>query len=238
MIRPVLELTDVSKAYGGLRPLRIQQLTVAAGQRVAILGFDQPMAEVFVNLITGAALPDRGTVAAFGRPTSAIVDSAEWLTFVDRFGIVSERAVLLEGMTVLQNLALPYTLEIEPPPDATRIQAERLAEEVGLPAVLWSARIADLDGTARAAVRIARALALDPGILLLEHPTAGVERDRVPALGSRIRAVSERRSAAVVAVTADQVFADALSGRTFQLEPATGRLTERGQNRWFRRRLG
>ena len=88
------------------------------------------------------------------------------------------------------------------------------------------------------AVRLKRPLALDPGILLLEHPTAGVERDRVPALGSRIRAVSERRSAAVVAVTADQVFADALSGRTFQLEPATGRLTERGQNRWFRRRLG
>jgi ABC-type transporter Mla maintaining outer membrane lipid asymmetry ATPase subunit MlaF len=236
--QPVLELTDVSKAYGGLRPLRIQQLKVAAGERVSILGFDQPMAEVFVNLVTGATLPDRGTVAAFGRPTSAIVDSAEWLTSVDRFGIVSDRAVLLEGMTVLQNLALPYTLDIEPPADDTRMQAERLAQEVGLPVALWSARIADLDGAARVAVRIARALALDPPILLLEHPTAMVDRAGVAALGSTIHDVSERRSAAVVALTVDQVFADSLSGRTFQLEPATGRLTERGRNRWFRRSLG
>ena len=236
MTPPALDLTDVSKAYGGLRPLRIHQLTVPAGQRVAILGFDQPMAEVFVNLVTGAALPDRGTVAVFGRPTSAIVDSAEWLTFVDHFGIVSDRAVMLEALTVLQNLALPFTLDIEPPSDGTRMQAERLAAEVGVPSVLWRARIADLDGTARASVRLGRALALDPAVLLLEHPTAAVDRGQVAALGSRIRAVSERRGAAVVALTADRVFADSLSGRTFQLEPATGRLSERGGNRWFRRR--
>ena len=58
----------------------------------------------------------RGEVRVFGRPTSAIADSADWLATVDRFGIVSERAVLLEALTVVQNLAMPFTLEIEPPP--------------------------------------------------------------------------------------------------------------------------
>jgi ABC-type transporter Mla maintaining outer membrane lipid asymmetry ATPase subunit MlaF len=230
---PVLELTDISKGYGGLRPLRIERLTVPAGQRLAILGFDQPMAEVFVNLVTGATLPDRGTVTVFGRPTSAIVDSAEWLTFVDQFGIVSDRAVMLEAMTVLQNLALPFTLEIEPPPDEARMQAERLAEEVGLPGAQWNTPIAELDGAARACVRLARALALDPAILLLEHPTAAVDRGQVAWLASRIRAVSDGRGAAVVAVTADQVFADALGGRALQLNPATGRMNDRGAHRWF-----
>ena len=80
-------------------------------------GFDQPSAEVFVNLATGATLPDAGDVSVFGRPTTAIDDSADWLATVDRFGIVSERAVLLDALTVIQNLAMPFTLEIEPPPD-------------------------------------------------------------------------------------------------------------------------
>ena len=112
MTSPVLALTDVVKAYGGLRPLRLKRLTVMPGECVAILGFDQPMAETFVNLATGASLPDAGSVEALGRPTSAIADSDEWLAFVDRFGIVSERAVMLEPLTVVQNLAVPFTLDI------------------------------------------------------------------------------------------------------------------------------
>ena len=67
------------KDYRGLRPLRIERLTLAAGEQVALLGFDQPAAEVFVNLITGATLPDPGEVRVLGRPTAAITDSADWL---------------------------------------------------------------------------------------------------------------------------------------------------------------
>ena len=70
---PVLvQLEGVSKQYGGLRPFRIQQLSVAAGERVALVGFDQPMAEVFVNLVTGASLPEAGSVDVFGRPSSRL----------------------------------------------------------------------------------------------------------------------------------------------------------------------
>ena len=95
MTGAVLEFSGTSKAYGGLRPLRIAALRVAAGDRVAILGLDQPSAEVFVNLATGATLPDAGDVSVFGRPTRTIDDSADWLATVDRFGIVSERAEAL-----------------------------------------------------------------------------------------------------------------------------------------------
>src|SRR5436309_1263089 len=88
----VVSLTDISKDYRGLRPLRIQELRVGAGERVALLGFDPPSAEVFVNVLTGAALPDSGSVVLFGRPSAEIADAAEWLAIVDRFGIVTERA--------------------------------------------------------------------------------------------------------------------------------------------------
>jgi hypothetical protein len=68
------------------------------------VGLDQVAAEVFTNLVTGAILPETGDIRVFGRPTSAIADSDDWLATVDRFGIVSERAVLLDQLSVLQNL--------------------------------------------------------------------------------------------------------------------------------------
>ena len=81
-----------------------------------LIGFDRPAAEVFVSLITGAALPDKGEVISLGRPTHDIADSDEWLAFVERFGIVSDRIVLLEAMTVAQNLAISFDLELDPVP--------------------------------------------------------------------------------------------------------------------------
>jgi ABC-type sugar transport system ATPase subunit len=63
---PILEISGVSKDYHALRPLRIEHLTVIAGEHVALRGLDQTMAVLFVNLITGATLPDRGEIQASG----------------------------------------------------------------------------------------------------------------------------------------------------------------------------
>ncbi len=238
MTTAVLEFAGTSKDYRGLRPLRIERLIVAAGEQIAILGFDQVSAEVFINLATGATLPDAGEISVFGRPTSAIADSADWLATFDRFGIVSERAVLLDQLTVVQNLAIPFTLEIEPPPDDIRQRAERLAAEVGLPASTWTRSVAELDAVRRARVRLGRALALDPAVLLLEHVSAGLDRNDVPKLGADMRAIAARRAVAIVAATADEPFARAVASRVLTLELATGRLSERKGLRWFGGRVG
>src|SRR4051794_5042112 len=111
-----LHMRDVEKAYGGLRPLRIRELRVAAGSRAMLVGFDRPAAETLVNLVTGATLPDKGEVQSLGVPTATIVDSEAWLSFVERFGIVSDRVVLLGAMTVTQNLALSFDLDLDPVP--------------------------------------------------------------------------------------------------------------------------
>ena len=238
MTAPALELAGVSKSYGGLRPLRIQQLTVAAGEHVALMGLDQPMAEVFMNLVTGAWLPEHGDVKVFGQPTAAIADSAEWLTVVDRFGIVTERAVLLDALTLLQNLAVPFTLDIEPMPDDVARRAAELARELDIPSSQWEQPVGALDAAGRARVRIARALALDPPVILLDHPTATLDRDEVVPIGEHLRAVATRRGAAIVAVTADQTFAAAVAGRLLTLDASTGRLTESRRSRWFGRLIG
>jgi ABC-type polar amino acid transport system ATPase subunit len=233
---PILTILGLSKDYHGLRPLRIQQFTLRAAERVALLGFDRPSAELFVNLVTGATLPEAGSVTVFGRATSTIADSAEWLAIVDRFGIVSDRAVLLDHLSVIQNLALPFTLDIEPPAAEVGRRAAALAAEVGLADARWEQRVADLDAAGHARVRLARALALDPAVLLLEHVSAGMEGDAARALAGDIRVVSTARGAALVALTADERFAHAVASRVLTLDPATGRLSERRRG-WLSRRL-
>jgi predicted ABC-type transport system involved in lysophospholipase L1 biosynthesis ATPase subunit len=234
----VVQLAGVSKDYRGLRPLRIQQLTVGAAEQIAMLGFDQPSAEVFVNLVTGATLPDAGTVSLFGRPTAAISDSADWLAVVDRFGIVSERAVLLDQLSVIQNLAMPFTLEIEPPPEDVRLRAAALAAEVGLPEDTWTKPVASLDAAGRMRVRLGRALALDPAVLLLEHASAGLGLETSKAFAADLRSAAARRGAAIIAATADEAFARAVATRVVRLEPGTGRLKEEGRFAWLRGRPG
>lgn len=236
MTPPIIELTAVSKDYHGLRPLRIEKLALAEGELAAILGLDQPMAETFINLVTGAMLPDRGEVKIFGRPTASIDDSADWLSVVDRFGIVSERAVLLNALSVIQNLSIPFTLDIDPPPDDVRERAILLAEEVGLRQADWLRPVSELDAEGRVRIRAARALALDPKVLLIEHASAGLTPDAATALGADVRQIALRRGCALLAVTADPRFASAAAPRVLTLDPASGRLSE-PHGRWslFRR---
>jgi ABC-type transporter Mla maintaining outer membrane lipid asymmetry ATPase subunit MlaF len=233
---PIIEITALSKDYHGLRPLRIEKLTLEAGDLVAIVGLDQPMAETFVNLVTGATLPDRGEVILFGRPTAAINDSTEWLSVVDRFGIVSERAVLLDALSVIQNLAIPFTLDIDPLAGDVRERAVQLAREVGLLETDWLRSVSDLDAAGRIRIRLARALALDPDALLLEHANAGLSADAAAVLGADIRRIASKRGCALVALTAAPEFAAAVASRVLALDAASGRLSERGRN-WslFRR---
>lgn len=234
MTPALVEFAGVSKAYGGLRPLRIANLRVDAGEQVAILGLDEPSAETFVNLTTGTTLPDSGEVRVFGRPTSAIADSSDWLATVDRFGILGVRAVLLDRLTVVQNLVMPFTLQIEPPPDLERGRAEALAREVGLADTSWAAALASLDASGTMRVRLGRALAFGPDVLIVEHATAGLPRDAVQPLAADIRRIAERRGIAVVALTADDGFAAAVARRVLTHDAASGRLKERG-GRWIHR---
>ena len=73
----VLQIRDVQKKYGALRPLRLRSLDVMRGATVALVGLDAAAAEIFVNLVTGAMLPDTGQVRVFGVDTAA---ARSWLS--------------------------------------------------------------------------------------------------------------------------------------------------------------
>jgi ABC-type transporter Mla maintaining outer membrane lipid asymmetry ATPase subunit MlaF len=232
--RVAIEFRNVVKNYQALRPLRVAALDVAEQQRVSITGLDRAGAELFVNLVNGAVLPDQGEVRVFGKPTQDIASDTEWLVSLDRFGVLTERAVLLEGSTLAQNLALPFTLDIDPMPPDVRARVEVLARETELAADRLDRPVGDAPPAVRLRVHLARALAIDPRVLLLEHPTASLGAADVPSMAALVRGLAEARRLTVVALSADRGFCDVVAEQAWVLNPATGRLSSaRGWRSWI-----
>jgi ABC-type transporter Mla maintaining outer membrane lipid asymmetry ATPase subunit MlaF len=230
---PVIAISDLVKEYRSLRPLRIARLRLFRGERAVVLGFDAPAAETLVHLITGALLPDAGEVQVFGQSTAAIASGAEWLATVDRFGILSERLVLLDALSVGQNLAVPFTLEIEPVAADVMPRVMALAREVGLDHDRLAERAAAVSPLDRARVRLARALALEPQALLLEHPDAALSDEDAARFVEDVIRASAARGLAVLALASDERLAPIASNGPVIWMPATGEMRRR-PGRWAR----
>src|SRR5262245_37270048 len=229
----LVSLRRVVKDYSGLRPLRVDALDVHEGQVVAVVGVDQMMAEVLVDLITAAIAPDTGDVIVFGQSTKEIGDRDAWLTTLDQFGLLTERAVLLEQLTVEQNLALPFSLALDELSTEVRQRVQKLAVEIGLEQSL-AARTASLSAASRLRVRLGRALALAPRVLLAEHPNATLTDAEQASFAADFSQIAKTRGAASVVLTASRTFARAVADDVFVLQPATGVLTpSSGWRRWF-----
>lgn len=220
-------MSAVVKAYGGLRPLRIERLTVVAGEHVAVVGLDAPAAEMFTTLTTGAVLPDAGSIAVLGQSTAGIQSSEQWLSLVDRIGLVTSRAALLDAFTTLQNIAMPLTLDLDPLAPEVRERAMALASDVGVPSDDWQRPAGTLDGHLRTRVRLARALVMDPALVVLEHPTAEIERPDVPHFARDVTDLATRRAVAMLTLTADEDFARLVARRVLHWEAASGVMRER-----------
>ena len=230
----LVELRGVTQDYHALRPLRIDLLKVRQGQSLALVGFDLAMAELLVNLITGANIPDTGDVRVFGRLTRDITSAEEWVGTLDKFGLISERAVLVDQFTVEQNLALPLSLDIDEMSPALRAKVRELAGEVSLPTDALTAPTASLPSAMKLRLRLGRALALGPRVLLAEHPNASLDPDELPGFAADFARIVNGRRVASIVMTADRTFASAVADEVLTLEPATGVLkAAAGWRRWF-----
>ena len=228
----LVSVRGLVKNYAGLRPLRIQSLDVERGEVVSIAGLDAQAAEVFVGLLTGALLPDEGEIRLFDQSTADVADSEAWLAMLDGVGIITERAVLIEQFSVEQNIAIPFTLDIDPINSEVRPKVESLAREVGLDRAAWPVPVGRAGAEAQTRVRIARALALEPKLLLAEHPSSSLPRETVRGVASDLARIAKARALAVLTITADLEFARALGGDMLMHEPATGAL--KPQSVWRR----
>ena len=219
---PLIEIARLRKNFGGLRPLRVNALRVAAGERLTLQGLDAEAAEMLLLLVTGASVPDDGEVRIAGRDTRAIATDTDWLVSLDVFGMVTSRAVLLDSLPLESNLALPLTVSIDPVAPDVRAAVAALADEAGLAAAALSQPVGALTEADRVRVHLARALALNPQVLLLEHPTARLTPEESTAFGRRPAQIGERRALGWLALTEDDAFAAAVGGTRCRLAPGSG----------------
>lgn len=236
MAAPLIELRGILKAYPALRPLRVQSLAVASGDRLVLRGFDEAAAELFIYLVSGAALPDEGDVIIDGRNTRDISTDTDWLGSLDRFGIVTHRAVLLETMSVAANLALPMTLSIDPMSPETRARVEAEAESAALSPQALNQPANALDPEGRLRLHLARAVAVSPALILLEHPTSQLtDRAASERIGGTLRSMADTRGFGWIALSEDEALATASGATVLALNGATGELTppKRGWRRWI-----
>ncbi len=224
MSEPLLDITGLEKDYQTLRPLRIQALVVKPGDVVSISGIDVLGAETFVHLVTGATLPDKGDVTLFGRNTRAITDGDAWLKSLDGVGMISARGILIAMFSVLQNIALSLTLDVEPIDPRVAPQAGALAREVGIAPGLFDVPVGQAPPDVQMRVHLARGLALGPKLLIAEHPSASLPRDSVAGFGADLGNTARKRGLGLVAITADDSLAKAVGGLRLELVAATGEL--------------
>ena len=220
----LLEMTGLEKDYRTLRPLRIRQLTVRPGEVFSISGIDMLGAETFVHLVTGATLPDHGDVCLFGRNTRSITDADAWLKSLDGVGMITARGILIEAFSVLQNIALSLTLDVDPVDPRVLPQAGALARDAGIAAGLFDVPAGKVAPEIRMRVHLARALALGPLLLIAEHPSAVLPRESVAGFGADLGHAARARNLGLIAITADDSLAKAVGGTRLELVAATGEL--------------
>lgn len=224
MNQHLLAISNLSKDYQALRPLRVQSLTVNSGDVISIAGIDLAGAETLVHLVTGATLPDAGEVLLFGANTRGITDSDAWLKSLDGVGMISARGIVVEMFSVLQNIALSLTLDVDPIDSRFLPQAGALAREVGIDAGQFDVPAGRVPPEVRMRVHLARALALGPQLLIAEHPSAALPREAVAAFGADLVSAARGRGLALLVITADDALAKAIGGSRLELVAATGEL--------------
>ncbi|HEX6164312.1 MAG TPA: hypothetical protein VFZ31_13155 [Vicinamibacterales bacterium] len=224
----LLEIRGLVKNYQALRPLRIRELNVPPGAVTSIAGLDAIAAETFVHLITGATLPDEGDVIMFGQNTRAITDSQAWFQSLDRAGLITARAVLIEAFSVLQNVAMSFTLDVDPIDPRVVPQAGAVARDAGIDPSLFDVAAGKAAPEIQMRVHLARALALGPQLVIAEHPSASLPRPAVGAFAADLLKAAKSRGVALLVITADEVLAKAIGGDRLELVPASGELRAPG----------
>ena len=190
----LLELTNVSKSFGDACVLEDVNLSIAKGEFVAIVGFSGAGKTTLISLIAGLLKADTGTVTLGGQP---VVGPGP-----DR-GIVFQNYSLLPWLTVFENISLAVD-QVFSDWDAARRHEhiERYIQMVNLTAARGKLP-SELSGGMRQRVSVARALAMEPEILLLDEPLSALDALTRATLQDEISRIREETHKTVVLITND-----------------------------------
>jgi len=162
--------------------LRIGELVIADGRKVALIGPSGSGKTTFLNLVSGIALPRSGSVSVDGQEVSALDDAARRAFRITNIGFVFQDFELLEYLSVLDNILHPYRINraLRLTPDV-RARARSLAGNTGL-ANLLGRKPDQLSHGEKQRVAICRALLAGPRLILADEPTGNLDpanKDRI-----------------------------------------------------------
>lgn len=208
--QPLLELKAVCKSYGAASILSNINLSIKAGEFVAIVGFSGSGKTTLISTIAGLIQPDSGEVLKQGSPITA--------PGPDR-GVVFQNYSLMPWLTVFENVALAVDQIFQHwPAEQRRAHTEKYVRMVNLGAAM-AKKPAELSGGMRQRVNVARALAASPDILLLDEPLSALDALTRGNLQDEILQIWEQEKKTVILITNDVDEAIYMADRVIPLNP-------------------
>jgi phospholipid/cholesterol/gamma-HCH transport system ATP-binding protein len=215
---PVIHLRGVGVRFGRQQVLRGIDLAVEAHQTVCVIGESGCGKTVLLKLLVGLLKPTAGDVLFEGRRVADLGES-ELTKMRLRVGFLFQQAALFDSLTVYENVAFGLRAKggFAEADVRTRVR-ERLAE-VGLTEAAEQKMPAELSGGMRKRVGLARALALDPDVMLYDEPTTGLDPIMTDVINELILRTRSRRPVTSIVVTHELRTVHKVADRVVMLEP-------------------
>jgi phospholipid/cholesterol/gamma-HCH transport system ATP-binding protein len=228
--RPMISLRDVSKSFNGKKVLDGMSIDVANGETLVIVGGSGTGKSVTLKHMIGLIRPDSGHVVVAGEDLCCL-SSLDLNHFRRRFGMSFQEGALFDSMNVFENIAFPLRRHTEKSEEEIRERVRECLDLVHLEGV-ETRRPSELSGGMRRRVGFARAISLEPEILLFDEPTTGLDPVISDIVAGLIVEMDERLGTTTVTITHDMKVAFKIADRVAMLHQ--GRVIESGTPDEFR----
>jgi phospholipid/cholesterol/gamma-HCH transport system ATP-binding protein len=199
---PVISIRGLRTQFGSTVIHDGVDLDVIAGEVIGIVGASGTGKSVLMRAIVGLLAPTAGSIRLFGTDRASMTP-AERIALEQRYGVLFQNGALFSSLTVAQNVMVPLKEHTDMSPTLmSEIAAYKIAMS-GLPHDACAKYPPELSGGMRKRAGLARALALDPEILFLDEPTAGLDPIGAAAFDDLIGDLQKTLGLTVVMVTHD-----------------------------------
>jgi phospholipid/cholesterol/gamma-HCH transport system ATP-binding protein len=213
---PAIRVTGLRKAFGEQVVLDGVDLDVTRGETLTVLGRSGGGKSVLLKLLIGLQRPDAGSIHIHGQELAGLpLDALNELR--KKLGFLFQQAALYDSLTVRENVAFPLRRHTDLPDDERERRVRELLAHMGMEGDLDKLP-GQISGGMKKRVGLARALALDPDIMLLDEPTAGLDPITAAEMIDLIQQTRRAREMSAVVVTHDLRSVEALADRVVLLE--------------------